>query len=181
MINANLHTLSAVQQSMLQGIDEVHAASVLASRVAAQLVTQHQHLLWRNGPQHTSPWHHQLSAPSANHIAYNGTVHPTTFAFGTYESDKGAIEDECVHSRARTRAKRAQSERDRTARLQTKFAELEALLLSRPDLCKCDQLQDPCKDAILRSAIMTITKLVADTDKLNEQVQSLLSQAVLQE
>jgi len=179
MINANLHTLSAVQQSMLQGIDEVHAASVLASRVAAQLVTQHQHLLWQNGPQHTSPYH--LSAPSANHIAYNGTVHPTTFAFGTYESDKGAIEDECVHSRARTRAKRAQSERDRTARLQTKFAELEALLLSRPDLCECDQLQDPCKDAILRSAIMTITKLVADTDKLNEQVQSLLSQAVLQE
>ena len=90
MINANLHTLSAVQQSMLQGIDEVHAASVLASRVAAQLVTQHQHLLWQNGPQHTSPYH--LSAPSANHIAYNGTVHPTTFAFGTYESDKGAIE-----------------------------------------------------------------------------------------
>ena len=83
------------------------------------------------------------------------------------------------------------------------FAELEALLLSRPDLFKCDQLQKPCKVrrfhgsiipalalihcvatnaqvAILRSAIMTIKRLTADIDELNEKVQSLWSQTVVQ-
>ena len=108
-----------------------------------------------------------------------------------------------MHSRARTRSKRNDNERRRTARFKANFAELEALLLSRSDLCKCDQLQEPCKvwrfrcsiipalaliqcvainaqDAIFRSAIMTIKKLIADIDELNEQVQSLLSHTVVQ-
>ena len=107
MFNTNLHTLSAVQGSLLQEIDHQRVAASLASHVAAQLLTQQPHFLWQNSLQLTSPYamhHHHPSTASASAIAYDSATHPATFVSDTCESDQGALEVSdflqvtCLHS-----------------------------------------------------------------------------------